>query len=212
MRVQWQSASTHKWRILTVAVLCASLLLFIAPAFHMAQQRVFILATSHTQKFEYGIVFGSGVNQQGEPYDELRARLNTAADDVQRGAVDKLILSGDNRFENYNEPTAMKRYLISERGLNPDILQEDFAGRSTYESCERARKIFSIERAVLYTAGSHLPRAIFTCRHFGIESYGVSSGVEASNASRREPLAIIKMYFNLYVLGEPTVLGEPINF
>lgn len=159
-----------------------------------------------------GIVLGAGVTKDGKPYKELRGRLDTAADALERGYVDKLILSGDNRFKDYDEPTAMKNYLIQERGVPADRLQEDFAGRSTYETCERAAKVFKLDRVVLISAGSHLPRAIFLCRHFGIESFGIASGVEANNATRREALARVKALYNTYVRGEKTILGAPISF
>ncbi len=165
-----------------------------------------------SENFEYGIVFGSGINPDGVPYDELRARLDQAAYSYNQGKVKKLLLSGDNRALEYNEPTAMKFYLMDTHKLPEAALQEDFGGRSTYETCERAKKVFGIDKALLFSAESHLPRAIYTCRHFEVEAYGLASGVEAENAGRREPLAVIKMYFNLYIKGEKTLLGDPIEF
>jgi vancomycin permeability regulator SanA len=157
-----------------------------------------------------GIVLGAGVNAKGKPYKELEARLNVAADALDKGYVDKLILSGDNRFVDYNEPEAMKEYLINIKHIDAQKLQPDYAGRSTYESCDRAANVFGLHKAVIFSAGSHLPRAIFLCRHFGIEAYGVSSGVEANNSTRRELLARVKAVYNIYVRGEHTVLGAPI--
>ncbi len=157
-----------------------------------------------------GLVLGAGVTEDGRPYRELQSRLDTAASALARGYVDKLVLSGDNRFETYNEPAAMKRYLIEERGIDAGRLQEDFGGRSTYESCERASKVFSLDKVIIISAGSHLPRAIYLCRHFGVEAYGLASKAEANNASRREVMARAKAMINVYVNGENTLLGEPI--
>ena len=156
-----------------------------------------------------GIVFGSGITEDGKPYAELQGRLDQAADALNRGDLWQLLLTGDNRFKNYDEPTAMKNYLVNVRHINPDRLKLDFAGRSTYESCERAAKIFWVDEAVLFSAPSHLPRAIFTCRKFGIDAYGVAAGNDANNATRREFLARPKAMFNIYIKGENTVLGEP---
>lgn len=152
----------------------------------------------------YGLVLGAGINSRGEPYDELKARLDVAAKALNENKVEVLILSGDNRFENYNEPEAMKQYLL-EKGIEEKKLQADYAGRSTYESCERASKVFGVKRATIFSAGSHLPRAIFLCRHFGVEAYGVPSGVEANNSTRRESLARVKAIYNAYLIGERTV-------
>lgn len=158
-----------------------------------------------------GMVLGAGVTKDGKPYRELRARLDSAALALQHGDVQKLILSGDNRFKNYDEPTAMKNYLVNVKHVSADKLQPDFAGRSTYESCQRAAEVFGQKRLVLYSAASHLPRAIYLCRHFGIETYGVASGVEANNASRREAEARVKALYNVHVRGENTILGAPIH-
>lgn len=172
----------------------------------------YVLQPGDMRQASVGLVFGSGVNREGKPFQELQARLDAAAQALGEGRVDKLILSGDNRVESYNEPDAMVKYMVEVKNIPTDKLQADYAGRSTYESCERAAKIFGLEQTIIFTAGSHLPRAIFLCRHFSIETYGISSGVEANNSGRREPLARVKAIFNAYINGEKTILGEPIRF
>jgi SanA protein len=171
----------------------------------------YILDKESSQRAKVGIVLGAGVNSENKPFKELTARLDVAARELQAGRVEKLILSGDNRFKSYNEPDAMKRYLIEEKGIPAGKLQPDYAGRSTYESCERASKIFGLTETILFSAESHLPRAIYLCRQFGIESYGVASNVEANNHARREALARVKALVNIYIKGEPTVLGDHID-
>ena len=166
------------------------------------------LASKHIQ---VGLVLGAGITKEGKPFKELQARLDTAADALQHGRVQRLILSGDNRYNGYDEPTAMKSYLMDRYGIAENVLQPDFAGRSTYESCQRAAQIFGQKRLVIFSAGSHLPRAIYLCRQFGIEAYGVASSVEANNATRREALARVKALYNVYIHGEPTILGSPLS-
>lgn len=163
------------------------------------------------EHFQTGMVLGAGVNSKGQPYRELQARLDVAADAYLDGKVDKLILSGDNRFLYYNEPDAMKTYLTLLRHIPDNKLVTDYAGRSTYESCERAAKIFGQKRLVIFSADSHLPRAIYLCREFGIDAYGISSGVEANNSRRRELVARVKALFNVYIRGEKTIRGKPIK-
>lgn len=167
-------------------------------------------SAKQAHRMPVGLVLGAGITKDGKPYRELRFRLDVAADALQAGYVDKLIVSGDNRFPGYDEPTAMKRYLIDERNIPAGKIQPDFAGRSTYESCERAAKIFKLDKVILFSAGSHLPRAIYLCRHFGVEAYGIASTAEASNADRREAMARVKALFNVHVRGEKTILGTPI--
>ena len=163
------------------------------------------------QDIQIGMVLGSMVTKQGKPYKELQARLDVAAAAYQRGQVKKLILSGDNRFEHYDEPTAMMNYLINTHEIPKAALQRDFAGRSTYESCQRAKQVFGQDRLILFSAETHLPRAVYLCRHFGIEAYGIASHTEANNATRRELVANVKALYNVYIKGERTILGAPIS-
>ncbi len=189
----------------------AFLLLLLVTNRVMAGMEQYILTNTTSAKVPVGIVFGAGITPDGKPYKELQARLDTAADALEKGTVQKIILSGDNRFLNYNEPEAMKFYMIDSRGISEEFLQVDYAGRSTYETCERASKIFSVKHAILFSSYSHLPRAIFTCRSFGIESFGIGNDLEANNASRREPIAQLKALFNIYFIGEETILGDKID-
>lgn len=205
----------NKHKILVMAVLSSVILLILAVAVVCYQitepYKKYIVDSSKTAPTDIGLVLGAGVAPNGKPYEELKARLDSAADALNSGLVNKLILSGDNRVQNYDEPTAMIKYLVNEWNIPEDKLQRDFAGRSTYESCERASKVFNVKKLIIFSANSHLPRAIYLCRHFGIESYGVSSGVEANNSTRRELLARIKAVYNANLIGEPTVLGDTIE-
>lgn len=160
-----------------------------------------------------GIVFGGGITLDLKPSDVVQSRLDAAIELYNSGAIDKLLVSGDNRFIDYNEPQAMQDYLL-ERGVPSYDIQQDNAGRSTYETCERAKKIFQLNEAVLISQNSHLPRAIFLCRSFGVQAYGYPSTNQHLRVSQsiRELGANVKAVFNVYVLGEKTVLGTPINF
>lgn len=162
-----------------------------------------------------GIVFGAGIEKDGTPSTLLKERLDVAAEAYQKGILSNILVSGDNRFKNYNEPQAMKDYLITEKSIPESNIQEDFAGRSTYETCERASKVFQIKRALLFTESTHLPRAIYLCRHFSVEAYGIMTDGAIANQllesqKKREMLARIKAFYNVYINGEPTILGEPI--
>lgn len=190
------------------AILCIVILSFAV----IDPSKQYILTDKNsTGKADVGLVLGAGITPKGKPYKELAARLDVAAEAMQKGYVKKLIVSGDNRFDDYDEPTAMKEYLVKKYNIDPDKIQPDFAGRSTYELCERASKIFEQKKLVIISAESHLPRAIYLCRHFGIESYGLASTLEANNSTRRETLARVKALYNVYIHGEPTILGQSIS-
>ncbi len=120
------------------------------------------------------IVFGAGLRRDGSPTAVLRDRVETAAQLYFAGKVEKLLLSGDNRFVDYNEPAAMRQYALS-LGVPDDALVLDYAGRRTYDTCYRAKAIFGLTEAVLVTQNFHLPRALFTCNALGLKATGVGA-------------------------------------
>lgn len=122
------------------------------------------------------IVFGAGLSRNGSPSPILRDRVETAVELYKNGTVEKLLMSGDNRFVDYNEPAAMLQYAVSLGVPEEDIVQ-DFAGRRTYDTCYRARYIFGVEEAILVTQDFHLTRALFTCNNLGVQSSGVPADV-----------------------------------
>lgn len=212
LRTVAQGIFSHKWLSfgIPLAALASFLILTIGSAIIIGSYNKYVLADVASQHSHVGLVLGAGVAKDGKPFKELQARLDVAAAALQRGQVDTLLLSGDNRFKDYDEPTAMRNYLVNVKHVDAAKLQPDYAGRSTYESCERAAKVFKLKQTIIFSAQSHLPRAIYLCRHFGIESYGVASHLEANNAWRRELLARVKAVYNAKVHGDPTILGAPI--
>ncbi len=52
------------------------------------------------------IVFGAGLRGDGTATPILRDRVESAANLYFDGKVEKILISGDNRFEYYNEPDA----------------------------------------------------------------------------------------------------------
>ena len=133
------------------------------------------------------IVFGALVWPGGRPSDMLTDRVRAAAELYHAGRVHKLLLSGDNRFVNYNEPLAMKEVALAE-GVPEEDLVLDYAGRRTYDTCYRARHIFGVEQAVLVTQEFHLDRALFTCQNLGLDTIGFSADLQPYWPTRRSML------------------------
>jgi SanA protein len=163
---------------------------------------------------QVGVVLGGGI-ENNQPRPLLQDRLNTAATLLKEHKVKKLLVSGDNRYASYNEPKVMKDYLVKEKGIDPSLIAVDYGGRSTYETCERARKVYGLNKAVFISESTHLPRVLYLCRSFGIEAYGISSDGQSSAGLKvgqrfREILARTKAGINVYILGEKTVLGDKI--
>jgi SanA protein len=159
------------------------------------------------------IVFGAQVRRDGMPSVVLRDRIETAVALYKSGKVEKLLMSGDNRFEDYNEPESMRQYALTLGMPDSDIVL-DYAGRRTYDTCYRAKEIFGVDSAILVTQAFHLPRSLFLCHAFGIDAVGV----EAENYyylkryrliwNTRELLATVQSALDVYLFRPLPVLGE----
>ena len=124
-----------------------------------------------------GIVFGAGLQRDGSPSPVLQDRVASAVQLYQAGKVEKLLMSGDNRFIDYNEPGAMQAYAI-EMGVPEEDIVLDYAGRRTYDTCYRALHIFGVKEAILVTQRYHLPRALFTCNGVGMKATGIAADMQ----------------------------------
>ncbi len=161
------------------------------------------------------IVFGARVYSDGRLSAMLQDRVETAVQLYRTGKVQKLLLSGDNRFADYDEPGRMRDYALS-RGVPAEDIQPDYAGRRTYDTCYRAKAIFQVDTAVLVTQDFHLPRALFLCRSLGLEAVGVSADIQPYTAmsrrwsEAREFLATIMALVDVIRQQPAPVLGEPI--
>lgn len=120
------------------------------------------------------IIFGAGLRRDGTPTPVLRDRVKAGVELYYAGKVKRLLLSGASQQEKYDEPAAMAAY-AQELGIPASALIEDDGGRSTYDSCLRAKQIFNLEDVLLVTQSFHLPRALFICNQLGINSKGVSA-------------------------------------
>ncbi len=159
------------------------------------------------------IVLGAKVEPSGEPSPWLRYRLQAAADLYRAGAVDAVLVSGDNGEAHYNEPEAMARYLTQEEELPVQAVALDYAGFDTYATCVRAKRVFGVDRAILVTQDYHAPRAVALCRVAGVDAQAVVDTLARENretyaaALARELLAEVKAAWDAVSQPEP-LLGR----
>ncbi len=170
------------------------------------------LDTSRWQRPRVAIVFGASVYGNGDLSPILEDRVDTAIELYRARKVDRILVSGDNRHASYNEPKAMQDYLITHAVAAKDVIV-DYGGRSTYETCLRAKDIFGLERAVLVSQGYHLPRALYIANQLGLDALGMAGDLRLRNnkidyQSLRELAAEMKAYLNLRYFPPETLLGE----
>jgi SanA protein len=152
---------------------------------------------------DVALVLGAApIGPEGGPNRYFENRLDAAAALWRAGRAKYLLVSGDNRWHDYDEPTAMRAGLI-ERGVPAEAIYRDFAGVRTHDSVERAKSIFGQTRLIIVSQRFHAARAIFLARHDGIEAWGMEARDVASPYSifttlRRYPSAL-RAYWDVWM-------------
>ncbi len=160
------------------------------------------------------VVFGAGLWRDGTPTTVLRDRIATAAELYFNGKVQKILMSGDNSYIDYNEPGAMHDYALS-LGVPEEALVLDYAGRRTYDTCYRAKAIFGVREAILITQKFHMPRALYICQAMGIKAVGVASDRIDYRLSSlvwwnlRELPATLTALLQVHITHPVPILGNP---
>ncbi len=116
-----------------------------------------------------GIVFGARVGDDGVASNTLHDRTIVAVEAFHANKVNKLLLSGGK-----DEPEVMKK-LALELGVPESAIVTDASGLRTYDSCFRAKNVFGVTRAVLFTQDYHQARSLYLCSSMGIDCLGVDT-------------------------------------
>lgn len=159
------------------------------------------------------LVLGAQVYPSGVPSSFLAGRLDLARRLLEAGRVQVLLLSGDGAAPEYDEPAAMRRYLLA-AGVPDERMVLDRFGLDTYDSCVRAGRVFGVDRLLVVTQSYHLPRAVGTARALGLAAEGVSDvSVRRFRPAYvrgvlRDQVACVKTVVDLATRRQP-VLGPP---
>jgi vancomycin permeability regulator SanA len=159
------------------------------------------------------LVLGAGLNADGTPNGFLAARLDLARRLYDHGKVKVLLVSGDNSRPDYDEPSAMRAYLV-EHGVPASRVVLDYAGFDTYDSCARAIRIFGVRKLIVVTQSYHIDRAVTLCRHLGIDASGVGDSTVRGqwdpwwHSTFREHLACVKAVYDMASGRSPVFLGR----
>ena len=201
-------------KILLILAVLGCLLLTGARLATGAYARQKIVPLTEVASHRVAIVFGAGLWRDGTATPVLHDRVQTASNLYLAGKVERLLMSGDNRFVDYNEPAVMRDLALS-LGIPEDAIVLDYAGRRTYDTCYRARAIFGVKSAILVTQAFHLPRAIYLCDQLGIDSVGVEADLRIYRKSSllywnvRELFATVAALWDVNISHPVPVLGDP---
>lgn len=211
-----------KKKLLYLFVFLLSMLAFIAISFFAIN--FYVLSFSNInyyydvdglEKNYVWLVFWASVIRNNTPSDILKDRLKVAYKAYESWKIEKIIVSGDNSYMNYNEPLTMKRYLV-ELWVDDDDIYLDYAWFDTYDSLYRAKNIFWVDSIVLFTQDFHLKRAMYISKKLWIKTYWVETNLQKYQKgdyyNRRELMARIKAFLEVEVLkSKPRFLWDKIE-
>ncbi|HEX2899170.1 MAG TPA: ElyC/SanA/YdcF family protein [Bacteroidia bacterium] len=165
------------------------------------------------------LLLGTSRNTATGPNVFFFQRIHSAAALYHAGKVQKIIVSGDNCKDDYNETEAMRRELVK-LGVPDAAIVNDHAGFRTLDSVVRAKSVFDQDEVIIVSQRFHLQRALFIADAKGIKASGyVASdplhGMPYYKVIVREWFARVKAVMDCYLLGtKPKFPGpkEPIVF
>ena len=166
------------------------------------------------EKTKIWLVLWASVKSNWVPSDILKDRLSSAFEAYRQSKIEKIIVSWDNSKENYNEPQAMKDYLVNLWVEKKDIF-EDFAWFDTYDSIFRSREIFSAKRIVIFTQEYHLYRAVYISNKLWIPAIWFVSDrhnyLWIVKFRTREFLARLKAFLEVEILKSETKYAKDVK-
>lgn len=165
-----------------------------------------------------GLLLGTSPKlRSGRPNLYFHHRIDAAVALYQAGKINYVLVSGDNRRRNYNEPAEMRKALIA-KGIPDSVIVLDYAGIRTLDSVIRSEKIFGQDSITIISQRFHNERAIYIACRNDIVAVGFNAkDVDAYSGFKtnlRELLARVKVFVDILTgkgprhLGDPVVIGE----
>lgn len=156
---------------------------------------------------KYALLLGtSKFTRSGMVNPYYRYRIVAAVELYKSGKVKKIIASGDNSSQYYNEPATMRDDLVAAGVPKTDILM-DFAGFRTLDSIARCKSKFGVEDPLIITQAYHAKRALYLSERLGLggaAAYAAKAPDSMSYRLRnelRESLARTLAFLDTSVLG-----------
>jgi len=140
-------------------------------------------------------------------------RIKAAVDLYCNKKIDYIIVSGDNRNINYNEPITMYNDLIL-AGIPQERIILDYAGFRTLDSVVRAKEIFGQNQFTIVSQSFHNQRALYIARERGIEAIAFNApevdGLLTLRVQVRELAARLLLFIDQFTSKQPHFLGEKV--
>lgn len=132
---------------------------------------------------EVALVLGTSPKMKSgvsNPY--FTSRMDAAALLYHHGKIKKIIVSGE-KSSGYDEPFAMKNYLVYQEGVPERIIIEDPKGFKTQASISNCKNIYKENDVIIVSQGFHNLRALFYARNNDMNALGFDAQDVLSNQS-----------------------------
>lgn len=140
-------------------------------------------------------------------------RVQGAAKLYHAKKINKILISGDHGYSNYNEPLDMQKALV-ELGVPKEDIILDYAGFRTLDSIYRAKKVFGQNKLTIISQEFHNQRAIYIANYLAMDviAYNVDDVSKAYGYKTmyREKLARVKVVLDKILNKKPKFLGKKI--
>ena len=132
---------------------------------------------------ETALVLGTSPKMKSglsNPY--FTSRMDATALLYHHGKIKKIIVSGE-KSPGYDEPFAMKNYLVYQEGVPESIIIQDPKGFKTQASISNCKNIYQQNDVIIVSQGFHNLRALFYARNNDMNALGFDAQDVLSNQS-----------------------------
>jgi len=202
----------NKWMLILYCLLVLFVIFSNVVIVNYSKNDIYSTISKIPQK-EVALILGtSKYTTRGYTNLFFKYRISAAADLFHLGKVKHIIVSGDNRTINYNEPKQMRKALIA-LGVPTEAITLDYAGFRTLDSVVRCKKVFGQNAFIIVSQQFHLERALFIAYKYDIEAIGFAAQDPPEKYSFktrfREYFAKTKAVIDLYFIHKkPKFLGK----
>lgn len=156
------------------------------------------------EKYDCAVVCGCRVENDGQPSEVLKTRVEKAVELWKEGRIRYLIMSGAGVYNDYVEAEAMKRYAM-ELGVPQENILEERRAVSTYHNLlysGRMMQEYGFQDCVVVTNGWHLRKADHYARQ-NVERYVMAAAAVPKGEKRLRNIWLhvrtnLHMYLNMW--------------
>ena len=153
---------------------------------------------------EVGLLLGTSPRTtNGHANIYYNYRIDAAVKLYKAKKIKIILISGDGKVKNYDEPKYMKRDLVR-RGIPANKIILDKYGLRTYDSVIRAKDVYGYSEFTVISQKFHNERAVFLAGHNDIDAIGFNAkdapnqkGKSAQRMRIREIFAKVKVFVDL---------------